>query len=60
MFVQEFDKYNEEFDKIGERIDSLTKQYNVVKTTRSNQLMKTAEKVKLEEGDKTIEQPLLD
>lgn len=59
MFVEEFNKYNLEFDKIGERIESLSKQYNMVKTTRSNQLMKTAEKVKLEDGGKTSVQPLL-
>lgn len=51
-FEVEFGKYNEEFSKIGERIESLTKQYNLVNTTRTNQLVKTVEKVKLEEGDK--------
>jgi len=61
MFVEEFNKYNMEFDKLGERIESLTKQYNMVGTTRSNQLMKTAEKIKLEEGVSSVsEKPLLD
>ena len=45
MFVEEFNKYNLEFDKLGERIESLTKQYHMVGTTRTNQLMKTAEKL---------------
>lgn len=47
-FESEFIKYNEEFEKIGERIQSLTKQYNEVDTTRRNQLVKTIDKVKLE------------
>ncbi len=50
-FEIEFQKYNEEFMKIGERIESLTKQYNTVNTTRSNQLNKTVDKIKLEESD---------
>lgn len=48
IFESEFKKYNEEFVKIGERIDSLTKQYNLVDTTRTNQLRKSIEKVQLE------------
>ncbi len=48
-FESEFAKYNEEFAKIGERIESLTKQYQLVNTTRTNQLSKSIEKVKLEE-----------
>jgi len=48
-FEMEFNKYNEEFLKIGERIESLTKQYNLVNSTRSNQLIKTVDKIKLEE-----------
>lgn len=48
-FEMEFQKYNEEFLKIGERIESLSKQYNFVNTTRSNQLNKTVDKIKLEE-----------
>jgi len=50
-FEVEFTKYNEEFLKIGERIESLTKQYNIVNTTRTNQLSKTIEKIKLEENN---------
>jgi len=56
-FEIEFSKYNEEFLKIGERIESLTKQYNLVNTTRANQLSKTIEKIKLEES--TSSTPLL-
>lgn len=48
-FELEFQKYNEEFLKIGERIESLTKQYNVVNSTRTNQLVKSIDKIKLEE-----------
>jgi len=60
-FESEFLKYNEEFSKIGERIESLTKQYNTVNSTRTNQLLKTVEKVKLEEGQHGPDiKPLLD
>jgi len=49
-FEVEFIKYNEEFLKIGERIDSLSKQYNMVNSTRSNQLSKSIDKIKLEDS----------
>lgn len=57
-FEIEFSKYNEEFLKIGERIESLTKQYNLVNSTRTNQLLRTIDKIKLEESSST-QQPLL-
>ncbi len=50
-FEAEFKKYNEEFLKIGDRIESLTKQYQLVNSTRTNQLLKTVEKIKLEPAD---------
>jgi DNA recombination protein RmuC len=50
MFEVEFNKYNDEFVKIGDRINSLNDQYNKVNTTRTHQLLKTIDKVKLEEG----------
>jgi len=59
-FIVEFNKYNEEFSKIGERIESLTKQYNSVNTTRTNQLVKSAERIKLDEGEHSSAQRLLD
>ncbi|GIW64163.1 MAG: hypothetical protein KatS3mg092_0096 [Patescibacteria group bacterium] len=52
-FEIEFSKYNEEFLKIGERIESLTKQYNLVNSTRTNQLLRTIDKIKLEESSST-------
>lgn len=55
-FELEFKKYNEEFVKIGERIESLAKQYNLVESTRTNQLLKTVEKINLESSE---EKPLL-
>ncbi len=58
-FMTEFDKFNEEFAKIGERIDSLSRQFNTVNTTRTNQLVRSVEKIKLEETD-TAQTPLLD
>ncbi|MCX7955983.1 MAG: DNA recombination protein RmuC [Patescibacteria group bacterium] len=55
-FEVEFNKYNEEFLKIGERIESLSKQYYIVNTTRTNQLVRSIEKIKLESDE---EKPLL-
>jgi DNA recombination protein RmuC len=48
LFKNEFLKYNEEFLKIGERIDSLTTQYNTVNSTRTNQLVKSINKIEIE------------
>ncbi|MCX7881537.1 MAG: DNA recombination protein RmuC [Patescibacteria group bacterium] len=53
-FEIEFKKYNEEFLKIGERIESLTKQYHIVNTTRTNQLVRSIEKIKLEPADEKL------
>ncbi len=61
-FEKEFDSFNTEFVKIGERIDSLQKQYNVVSTTRSNQLVKRMDRIKLEGNNQDsieIKQPKL-
>lgn len=50
-FELEFGKWNTEFEKIGERIESLQKQYNVVSNTRSNQLTKQIDRIKIDEGN---------
>ena len=52
-FEREFAKYNEEFKKIGTRIESLSKQYQTVDTTRTHQLNRVIEKIKLEEAGPT-------
>lgn len=49
IFEEEFKKYNEEFMKIGDKIDSLAKQYDSVSSTRTNQLVRTVDKIKSEE-----------
>ncbi len=49
-FDNEFTKYNQEFEKIGERIVQLSNQYEKVSTTRTRQLQRTIDKVRLEEG----------
>jgi DNA anti-recombination protein RmuC len=61
-FEKEFNNFHEEFQKVGERIESLQKQYNVVNTTRSNQLLKRVERIQLSEGDTVADsqQKLLD
>lgn len=48
-FEGEFAKFSEEFEKIGSRIESLSDQYQKVSTTRTNQLQRTVDKIKLEE-----------
>jgi DNA recombination protein RmuC len=48
-FEKEFKTYNDEFLVIGERIESLSKQYTNVNTTRTNQLIRSIEKVKTED-----------
>ncbi len=50
-FEIEFQKYNDEFIKIGDRITSLSDQYNKVNSTRTNQLLRSIDKVKLEEKE---------
>lgn len=57
-FEVEFQKYNEEFEKIGLRIGSLTEQYDKVNSTRTKQLMRTVDKIRLEES--SSQAPLLE
>lgn len=47
-FEKEFGKFSKEFEKIGSRIESLSSQYQEVSTTRTNQLQRTVDKIKLE------------
>lgn len=56
---KEYVKFSEEFNKVGDRIDSLTKQYDLVSSTRVNQMNKIMEKVRLEEPDAGNSQPRL-
>ncbi len=49
QFETEYQRYSEEFKKIGDRIDSLQKQYQVVDTTRTKQLTRIVERIKLEQ-----------
>ncbi len=55
-FEKEFEKYNEEFLKIGTIISRLSSQYEKVSTTRTRQLQRTVDKIRLEQGE---EQPKL-
>ena len=57
-FENEFSKYNQEFEKIGERIIQLSNQYEKVNTTRTRQLLRTIDRVKLEEGQSSQERLL--
>ncbi|MBU2592252.1 MAG: DNA recombination protein RmuC [Patescibacteria group bacterium] len=53
IFDQEFKKYNLEFEKIGDRIRSLTAQYQKVDITRTNQLNRAVDRIKLEDAEST-------
>lgn len=57
IFQQEFEKYNSEFEKIGDKIDSLSKQYDTVNTTRTRQLVRTMDKLKLDEPTPLLDTP---
>ncbi|MCL4384380.1 DNA recombination protein RmuC [Patescibacteria group bacterium] len=59
VFEKEFENYNLEFDKIGDRIDSLAKQYTAVSTTRTKQLQKVIDRIRLNETDDHHQPPLL-
>lgn len=48
-FEEEFRKYNEEFVKIGSKIDQLSRQYESVEGTRTRQLLRSVDKIRLEE-----------
>jgi len=54
-FEKEFEKYNESFQKIGDRIESLSKQYHDVEGTRYRQLIRTVDKIKLEDSSQQTE-----
>ncbi len=58
LFEKEFDNYNQEFEKIGDRIDSLSRQYSSVSTTRTRQLLKVVDRIKLEDSAKST--PILE
>ena len=49
-FESEFEKYNAEFIKIGERINQLSSQYEKVDGTRTRQLMKTIDRIRIGSG----------
>lgn len=46
-FQAEFAKYNQEFEKIGDKIEAAAKQYEAVNSTRTRQLVRTMDKIKL-------------
>lgn len=56
-FEKQFDMYNEEFGSLGRQIQTLSNTYQKVDSTRSRQLSKVVEKIKLESG--SDEPPLL-
>lgn len=48
IFEKEFAKYNEEFEKLGEKINAVSKVYDSVNTTRTRQLLRTVDKIKID------------
>ncbi len=44
-FNKQWQKYNEEVDKLGKQIEGLTKQYDMVSTTRTNMLQRPLDKI---------------
>lgn len=50
-FEKEFAKFSEEFEKIGSKIESLSDQYQKVSITRTNQLQRTVDKIRLDGPD---------
>ncbi|MFH1899213.1 MAG: DNA recombination protein RmuC [Patescibacteria group bacterium] len=56
-FEKEFSKYNEEFTKIGDRINSLSDQYERVDTTRTKVLVRTVDRIRIEESEELPEIP---
>jgi len=47
-FEKEFVKYNQAFQKVGDRLSALSKQYDVVNSTRTRQLLRIIDKIHLE------------
>ena len=45
QFYKQWQRYNEEVDRLGQRIQSVASQYEVVRSTRSNQLQKPLDKI---------------
>lgn len=54
VFEGEFKKYNEEFEKIGTRIGALSEQYDKVNSTRTKQLVRSVDKIRLEESESNL------
>ncbi len=50
-FEKEFAKYNEEFQKIGKKINELGNQYQQVDSTRTKQLSRIVDKIKMEDSE---------
>ena len=44
-FAKQWERYNTEVDKLGDRIDSVAKQFDAVRTTRTNQLQRQLDKI---------------
>ncbi len=53
-FHKEFTKFSEEFNKLEVYITRLQNQFNKVRTTRTNQLVRVVDKIMLTEGDKDL------
>ncbi len=54
QFDKQFELYNEEFDKLGSQIRTVTDTYSRVESTRTKQLTRVVEKIKLDSGSKSM------
>ncbi len=57
-FEKQFQMYNEEFMKIGQKLDSVSEQFHKVNTTRTNQLMRVIDQIKMEDEKGIAEEPI--
>lgn len=53
QFEKQFELYNEEFEKLGSQLQTVSNTYHKVETTRTRQLGKIVEKIKLESNTDT-------
>ncbi|MFA4826926.1 MAG: DNA recombination protein RmuC [Candidatus Shapirobacteria bacterium] len=56
-FQKQFEEYNKSFTDLGKKIDSVSKQYDDINGTRTRQLLRVVDKIKLESPKP--DQPLL-
>ncbi len=59
QFEKQFDMYNEEFDKLGSQLSTVQNTYHKIESTRTRQLGRIVEKIKLESESGSSGKPKL-